>query len=154
MRRFSFRLQRVMDAKASEERQCQRELGEAQDELGRQQQRMEQLAEEMERQRQRQREMNRTTVTVSQLRLHDQWNGNLKRVVKHQEKEIEKASEEVELRRLKLLEVTREKKVLERLKEKRLEAHNQQLKTEQQNTLDDIGGKMSANSAGGNGLKL
>ena len=63
---------------------------------------------------------------------------HLDRKKESQEKVVESAAEELESRRKKLVEATKEKKIFERLKERDREAHNEAQRKEEQALSDDL----------------
>jgi flagellar FliJ protein len=63
---------------------------------------------------------------------------HLDRKRESQEKVVESAEEELESRRKKLVEATKEKKIFERLKERDRETHNEAQRKEEQALSDDL----------------
>lgn len=139
MKRFRFRLQRVMDAKLSEERLRQRELGEAQGLLLEQEEILRNLIEQLADEEVQQRQRIQGSMRAGDAVLHNSWYRELRTKIRTQNQEVDKASKLVEEARERLVEVSKEKRVLERLKERRQEEHRRASLTETQNMLDDIG---------------
>ncbi len=146
MKKFTFRLQRVLDAKESEEKEKQRELGVAQRELTEAEHQLAHLQEQLQEELQRANELNQGTVQAWQALTQHRWQKHLAGEIRKAQKDVEQAREIVEQARDVLIETSREKRVLEKLREKQYEEHQKLVLTELQNQLDDIGGRM----AGGN----
>ncbi len=144
LKRFAFRLQRVLDAKESEEKERQRELGEAQGALLNAEKRLAGLKDDLKEQVKVTRALLKREATVAELRTNDDWQHLLRKKIRMQADEIVKLAEAVEQCRIRLLEVTKEKKVLEKLREKQFEEHQKEMNTIQQNQLDDIGSRSAA----------
>ena len=151
MKRFKFRLQRVMDAKLSEERLRQRELGEALAYLQEQEAKLTQLEEELAEEERQQRERIKGAMRAGDALLQHSWYRELRTRIRQQGEELNKAAVKVEESRQRLVEVSKDKKVLERLKEKRQEEHRKATLTETQAMLDDVGARqrsVNGNQAG------
>lgn len=141
MKKFKFRLQRVLDAKQSVEDQRKRELGVAQQVLAAEEKTLAQLHAELEEVRKAERKLMQGGVKAGELMVQHRWKRELGVKLESQAKKVRKASEEIEVARERLVEASKDKKVLEKLKEKRLEEHNKEVQNQQQNLLDDIGAR-------------
>ncbi|MCB2198257.1 flagellar export protein FliJ [bacterium] len=139
MKRFRFRLQRVMDAKLSEERLRQRELGDAQGLLLEEERKLRTLIDQLADEEVQQRQRIQGSMRAGDAVLHNSWYRELRTRIRTQNLEVDKAAKLVEEARERLTEVSKEKRVLERLKERRQEEHRQATLSETQNMLDDIG---------------
>lgn len=146
MKKFTFRLQRVLDAKESEEKEKQRELGVAQRELTEAERLLADLQAQLKEEQQRANEQNQGTVQAWQALTQHRWQKHLAGEIRKAEQDVVKALDQVEKARDILIETSREKRVLEKLREKQHEEHQKLVLSELQNQLDDIGGRM----AGGN----
>ncbi len=131
-----------MDAKQGEERLRQRELGIEQQKLSDQELKLHQLSEDLKQADEEQREKLKKGSKVAELLLRHQWQRSLRTRIRGQQKEVEKQEVQVEKAREVLVDVSREKKVLEKLRDRRFEEHQTQLKHETQNQLDDIGARL------------
>ena len=141
MKKFKFRLQRVLDTKEDFERQRQRELGEAQQGLMIAEEKLDTLNREAEEQDERQRILISGRAKVAELMVNNRWRVELRKRIALQSKEVKRCERLVEERRLILLEATKERKVLEKLKEKQREQHRKEYFGEQQRILDEIGSR-------------
>lgn len=142
MKKFTFRLQRLMDAKEGEERLRQRELGIEQQKLSEEEGKLNKLSDDLDQVNNDQRERLKKGSKAGDLLLSHQWQRSLKTKIRGQEKEVEKQEGKVEKARDILVDVSREKKVLEKLKDRRKAEHQYQVNTETQNQLDDIGARL------------
>jgi len=140
MRKFKFRLQKLMDAKAGEEKLRQRELGMEQHRLSQEEEKLKSLSDALEQTDENLREKLSGQVKAGELMIHHQWQRSLKTKINVQTQEVRKQDRVVEEARDRLVETSRDKKVLENLREKRFTEHQHQVNTETQNQLDDIGG--------------
>lgn len=143
MKRFRFRLQRVLDAKETEERQRQRDLGFAQAELTRQQAALLDLEQQLAEEEAVQREMVKRPVRAGDALMQHRWHRELRSRIRMQAEQVQKAAEKVEEARRILVEASKERRVLERLKERRLDEYRKAELTQMQNHLDDVGSRRS-----------
>ena len=77
-------------------------------------------------------------VSVRDLKNNFNYARHLDRNKESQGKQVAKAKENLESKRTELVEATKRKKILERLKERDRENHNKALKKEEQAIIDDI----------------
>ena len=141
MKKFKFRLQRVLDTKGSDEKMRQRDLGIAQQTFNTEEERLKNLNTELREQSEKQRSLVSGSAKVADLVMNHRWQRQLNTRISKQTEEVEHCGEVVEERRQELLETSREKKVLERLKEKKFEEYRITELTAQQNALDDLGSR-------------
>jgi flagellar FliJ protein len=146
MKKFKFRLQRVLETKESEERQKKRELGEKQNLLAQEEAVLTQLLAQIDDHEQKQRHSIEVSSNAGDLLRQHRWQLELNKQKKQQLHNINKCEKEVEKARLALVEATREKRVLEKLKEKQLEEYKKYLTAEEQKVLDDVGARNHSSS--------
>jgi len=151
MKKFKFRLQRVLETKEGIEKQRQRELGAKQGELLRQQKKLSELKEELKEQNKSQREKVSGSASAGELVMLHRWQLQLEKQIVEQLVKVSTAEKAVEKARLVLVEASKERKVLEKLREKRFEEHKKISLSQEQNILDDVGGRMNNGSALENG---
>ncbi len=151
MKRFHFRLQKVLDAREVVEREAQRKLGEAQRTLTELETVKNQIQTEIAQLVKQQRNMLGGTVTAGTAMQHHRWQRELEKRLRTQIEKCREAEKVVAQRRQELLDATRERKVLDRLKEKKRAEHTQLTLKEQQATLDDIGGRAATRAESTNG---
>jgi flagellar protein FliJ len=141
MKKFQFRLQRVLETKEVAERECQRLLGEIQQQLTIAENELRVLNEELENERDGQREMIKGTIRAGDFVLRHKYQKDLELRISFKKSEINKIASKVEKARIVLIEASKEKKVLEKLHDRRFEEHKKDTATKQQNILDDIGAR-------------
>ncbi len=141
MKKFQFRLQRVLETKEVAERECQRKLGEIQHQLTIAENELRVLTDELELEREGQRKMVQGIIRAGDYVLRHKYQKDLELRISFKNSEINKIASKVEKARLILIEASKEKKVLEKLKERRFEEHRKETETKQQNILDDIGAR-------------
>jgi flagellar FliJ protein len=144
MKRFRFRLQRVLDARESEEKQVQRRLGEALAAVAEQERLLGELRSELQTQREATRGLVKGRMRAGEALDHIRWEQALLSRIAERERELELAQKQAEEIREELVEVRRRKKVLENLKEKQWQEHLEAFKAQQQNLLDDIGSRSAS----------
>ena len=141
MKAFSFNLQKVLDLRKFHEEEAKIELGRAVGALAELEGKVVTLGEERAKAANEQISPGNSPVTIQQymyyiLRL-DQYKGFLL-------SEIETAKENVDKARELYLEASRERKVLDKLKEKRQAEHKKQMLVEETKALDDISAQIYA----------
>lgn len=141
MKRFHFRLQKLMDAKESEEKEKQRLFGEAQQLVIESEMELNSLEDALEQSIRERRTLQERKVSIAELMIHDKWKIHLQKKIREQQTIIRQRMEIAEDRREELVIVSQEKRVLEKLKEKRWADHEKQLNAEEQSFLDDLGSR-------------
>lgn len=141
MKRFRFRLEKVLDARTIVEREAQIQLGEAQQVLNEREAKRDEIIEELDFLSEQQRKIISSGVTAGKAMQHHRWQRELTKQLRTQNDKCREAEINVAKRRTELLEASRERRILERLKEKKRLEHNQLNQKEQQAVLDEIGGR-------------
>ncbi len=141
MKTFRFRLQRILDTKVSEEREKKRELGEAQKQLTREEDILSGYHEDLKTHKELHRKVVKKSPKVADLVLNDRWRRQLQAKIRVQGEVVKKSQLNVEEKRAVLIEVSREKKVLERLRSKRFDEHKKEELSEEQKTFDEVGSR-------------
>jgi len=141
MKRFRFRLEKVLDARSIAERDAQTKLGEAQQILIALEAKRDEIIAELDFLSEQQREILSNGVTAGKAMQHHRWQRELTKQLREQNDKCREAEINVAKRRTKLLHATRERQVLDRLKEKRKSEHEKLNQKEQQAILDEIGGR-------------
>lgn len=149
MKKFNFRLQKLMDAKQGEERQKQRELGFEQSKLSEEEERLGKLDKDRQEADSGQRKLIGSSAKVSDLLVQHFWQRTLDKKIRVQEEVVDEQEQQVEDARERLVEVSREKKLLEKLRERRFNEHKVQNDRSQQNQLDDIAARKRDENSGG-----
>ncbi len=141
MKKFKFRLQRVIDVRKTKENECQRELSLSKEELKRHEEELEQeMAESSESEKKLRKALKQKINAGGLAALHDYTTWTNKKVQLQSDRtEVQRL--EVNLKRKTLIQASKEKKVLERLKEKRFAEHQDQQKKEDQAFMDELGSR-------------
>lgn len=136
MRRFEFSLQKVLDYRQRREEQALRAFAEAQAQLAQERAVLESLLHEREaclRRSQRRHRLMMSMLTVEQTYL-----SALEERIVVQRERVTQAERLLEERRQALLEAQRERKALERLREKQYEQWRQEMLRVEQKALDEL----------------
>ena len=148
MKQFEFRLQKVMETTRAREDLQKRELALALAEVERNEAMLERmldkLAEELEEFSGRR---DSGVIRVSELMQYASYTDKLLGEIGRQRGEIVKLAELVEGHRCKLLEITKDKKILERLKEKRYDEYRKKLRQVEQKFMDELSARSFHNGA-------
>ena len=139
MKQFEFRLQKVMETTRAREELQKKELAVALGELARGEALLEQMIGRLEEELERFRGRRGTgSVKVSTFVQYASYTDGLLSEINRQRGEIEKLARLADEHREKLIEITRDKKILEKLKEKRFEEYRRKLRQVEQKFMDEI----------------
>ncbi len=148
MKQFEFRLQKVMETTHAREELQKKELALALAEVERNEAMLERmldkLAEELEAFSGRGKS---GAIRVSQMMQYANYSDKMLGEINSQRQEIVKLAELVEGHRRRLLEITKDKKILERLKEKRFEEYRRKLRQVEQKFMDELSARNFHNGA-------
>lgn len=136
MRRFEFSLQKVLDYRQRREEQALRAFAEAQAQLAHEQALLESL--QHEREACLHRSQRRHRLKVQMLTVEQTYLSALEERIEEQRERVAQAQRLLEERRAALLEAQRERKALERLREKQYEQWRQEMLRVEQNALDEL----------------
>jgi flagellar FliJ protein len=134
MKRFAFRLQRVLDIRSRIRDERRQELGARQAEL----QREEALLAELEAELLLARIEEGGTYSASELQMVGAYAIRLRSQIERQLVRIEGAKQAVEEARARYIEATKDTQVLEKLREKRREEYTQEVLLEEGRNLDEV----------------
>lgn len=138
MNRFRFRLESVLKVREAKEDAKKREFGVKMGHLHREEGRMNELEDQSEHHDKSRMEKGVGRITVHGL-IHDFFYArHLEKKQEDQQVLVDKAREDMEGKRSELVEASKEKKVLERLKEKKHEEWNKAAVKEEQDLIDEI----------------
>lgn len=139
MKKFRFRLQKVMEFKEDIEKQRMLVLGEAKKRVQIEEEKLRNLQHQDQECRNRVSEKeSENQINPVEMNLYYQYLKGLEDRMELQGDLILKAEEEAEKKRQALLAVTKERKILEKLKEKRLADYTSELLKKEQFLLDDL----------------
>ena len=139
MKQFEFRLQKVMETTRAREELQKKELAMALAELDRNETQLEQMLDHLEQEvEQFADRRKKKAIKVSTLVQYASYTDNLLAEIDRQRRDIEKLARLADEQRDKLIEITRDKKILEKLKEKRFEEYRRKLRQVEQKFMDEI----------------
>jgi flagellar FliJ protein len=148
MARFVFKLQPVLNVKRQVEDNIKNELGKAVRKLEEEKQKLAALVNVLEGIVAEFNDRTRKT-TVSKLILYNAYLSLLDFKIKQQKVNVNKASVNVDKIREELIFAMKERKIMEKLKEKKYEMYLDDLKAAEQKTNDDLAGYMYINGIAG-----
>jgi flagellar FliJ protein len=139
MKSFQFRLQKYLDLKRQEEKMCRLLLAEAQAAYDRELERLKQVGERIAALTGYGRQMRSQRLEVGQLVLLETFLTTLAEERERQAGMVAAALERLDETRESYLAVQRERKLLERVRDSRWHNYYQELLSEEQKELDEIG---------------
>ncbi|TKJ42228.1 flagellar export protein FliJ [candidate division LCP-89 bacterium B3_LCP] len=139
MKKFIFRLQRVAEIRKKKEKECQRDFALSMDELNRQEELLSHEEGESEKSHQGLHRALEKGHSAGELTTLDGWRTRKLKMLDDQIERTEKQRQEVEVKRKGLLQATKEKKILEKLKERRKAEHQISVQREERLFLDELG---------------
>jgi len=156
MKQFQFRLQKVMETTQIKEEIKKRELAKAMQKLRDNEAQLETLLGSLKEHISHIESCHkRSTLKVSELSHLSGYMEKLGQEIMAQTKKIARFAEEARVYREKLLEITKDKKVLERLKDKKYEEFKKKLRSMEQKFMDEVSTRSYVNGnnkAKGNGI--
>ena len=156
MKQFQFRLQKVMETTQTREEIKKRELARAMQKLRKNEAELETMLEVLEEHISHfETCRRRSTLKVSKLRNLSSYMEKLRQEIQTQTKKIAQLAEEARDHREKLLEITKDKKVLEKLKDRKYKEFKKKLRSMEQKFMDEVSARSYANGkskANGNGI--
>lgn len=138
MKKFDFKLQTVLDKRTIDEEEAQRILGECRRELVALQKKLQDLKDNRDRCQDRLKATEGCTLDQSERRQTFLYLGQLRDAIDGCVAEIQVGETAVEQARLQLIEATKNKSIVEKLKDKQKKAHSKAVAVHEQKTLDDI----------------
>ncbi|MCS6948885.1 MAG: flagellar export protein FliJ [Armatimonadota bacterium] len=136
MRRFEFSLQQVLEYRQRREEQMLRAFAEAQAQLAHERSVLDRLLTEREACLYRSQRQNRLTIEI--LTVEQNYLSALEERIEVQRERVAQAERTLEERRQALIEAQRERKALERLREKQYEQWRQEMLRAEQKALDEL----------------
>ena len=139
MKQFEFRLQKVMETTRAREELQKKELARALADLDRNETLLDQMLDHLEQEVEQFAGIRKKgAIKVSTLAQYASYTDSLLAKIGRQRQEIEKLAKLADEHRDKLIEITRDKKILEKLKEKRFEEYRRKLRQVEQKFMDEI----------------
>ena len=137
MKRFSFRLDKVLDARRLQEQQTQRRLAEAQHEKLRRQKLLEKAESELSRQEKMQRRLLTRGLNAGEALINHKFRQKLSEDTEERSQAVQESEEQVFEKRTELTKAMQRRKVLESLRERRKAEYKLDVERTEQNELDD-----------------
>ena len=137
MKRFSFRLDKVLDARRLQEQQTQRRLAEAQHEKLRRQKLLEKAESELSRQEKMQRRLLTRGLKAGEALINHKFRQKLSEDTEERSQAVQESEEQVFEKRTELTKAMQRRKVLESLRERRKAEYKLDVERTEQNELDD-----------------
>lgn len=139
MKQFEFKLQKVMETTKTREELRKRELAKALVIFAQNESLLEAMLDRLEEQIEEYNTRKlKPSMTASDLINFSHYTEKLLTDIQHQKKTIEDLAEKVRQHREKLIEITKDKKILERLKERRYEEYRKKLRSMEQKFMDEL----------------
>ncbi len=138
MAKYTYRLQSLINIKEKLEEQKKNELAVENNKLNQEKQVLTELYQEMSSTLDKQEKEQKQSINAIQLQLYINYTDKLKIEIKQQLDKVEKQEKKTEEVRLELLEYTKAKKSLEKLKEKDYENYLEEEKRAEQKLVDEI----------------
>lgn len=140
MKKFQFRLQKLLEIKEHKEKLVENELAKAERKKYKLIEKKDHLLDEYQDSKVKmKKEEQKKILTVDRMLMYQRFFRRLKAGVASQNKLIHLADEEIKLVNDRLIEARKERRGLERLKEKKLKSYNYELEKEEQNFFDEVG---------------
>jgi flagellar FliJ protein len=143
MKKFTFRLQKLLDIKTAQERKIQHELSV---EIGKQnvlKEKQQMLRAGVERQKELNHKlMSEKKSTIDSLKQYHRYSTYADVVIKNSQKEIDAMQPAIDEIRSRLSEAVKERRSIEKLKDRKFEQWKYQVKREEEKELDEINMKI------------
>lgn len=136
--KFNFRLKPVLNIKMQKEDILKAELGRALEILNKENKKLDLMVCELRNYIIEYKELLKKTWTVCDVSIYNAYFDKQKKMIEIQRANVNKAKENADKVRKELIDVTKEKKMLEKLEEKKRAAFNRMLLGEEQKLIDEI----------------
>ncbi|MFC1606771.1 flagellar export protein FliJ [Candidatus Latescibacterota bacterium] len=138
MNRFRFRLENVLRYRGILEEEKKRVFGEAMRKLQHEEHKLNQLGTDLEDHEHLMTETSKGSISAHKLRNNYFYARSLDGKIRIQKKRIQDEEKVVDSKRSDLIESTKRKKIIERLKERHREVHKQAQEKEEQGIVDEL----------------
>ena len=138
MRKFRFRLQKVMELRQHREKEKQRDLAQAKNKLRQEGERLEALNHTKDECQTKVKKKKKDKLNLKELSLYQIYLANLHHQIKGQRTEVGKSEKEVENKRGEFLEKSKEKKILENLRKSKLLNYKEEINRIEQKETDEL----------------
>lgn len=141
MKRFNFRLQRVLDIKSTIEKVKNRDFLTANNEFQKAVNKLQKFVDTRNKYQENLHQLEKKGIEITYINFYFRYFRMLENQISFQHRMIDIAREEMEKRRLILIDAVKERRILERLKEKKREQYNYEFSIEEQLLSDEISGR-------------
>ncbi len=139
MKKFRFPLEQVMEVREIKKKDCQRQLAKSVEELHQAEKKLQEAQENSHSSNEKLRQALQQSAHAGILTSLDRWRRRQEGEMLAQDQRTHQHREQVDHRRAALLLAAKEKRILERLRERRLEEHRDECLKEEQSFLDELG---------------
>lgn len=141
MKRFNFRLQRVLDIKSTIEKVKNKDFLTANSEFLKAVNKLQKFVDTRNKYQENLHQVEKKGIEITYINFYFRYFRMLENQISFQHRMIDIAREEMEKRRLILIDAVKERRILERLKEKKREQFNYEFSKEEQLLSDEISGR-------------
>lgn len=141
MKRFNFRLQRVLDIKSTIEKVKNKDFLTANSEFLKAVNKLQEIVGTRNKYQENLHQVKKKGIEITYINFYFRYFRMLENQISFQHRMIDIAREEMEKRRLILIDAVKERRILERLKEKKREQYNYEFSKEEQLLSDEISGR-------------
>lgn len=140
MKRFVFKLQKLLDIRVHKEKRIKNELAKAQFERNTIFFKREGYSRELESGRAKMAEdLKNSVLSGETLQMYQRYFNRLKEQISHKDAEIRSADERIAVINERLIEARKERRILERLKENQWKEYQYEVRKEEQEFFDEVG---------------
>lgn len=137
MEKFNFKFEKILDYKKTIESHKKNEYGKIQQKLTKEEKTLENYYEFKDKLKNKKDQSNKKT-NIANLQLYNNYLNDMNKLISAQEGIIDQTKKELKVAQNELLEVSKEKKIFEKLKENKYEEHLYDIKKEEEKLIDTI----------------
>jgi flagellar protein FliJ len=152
MNTFRFRLQPVLDLRANRQEQAQKKLADSVRALQAEEERLTAMYQELSSYYGEWNEQRKNFTDINDVRIYQRYLGRLERNVKEQMAQIRRQEQVVNGMRAALIQATKDKKIMERLKDKRYQEFLETINKLERNFMDEIASRGAAQARTGGAM--
>ena len=138
LKKFSFSLESVLNVRRMKEEKYEKEFSKAIMELEQERNTLKELENRVCEKQLELRMISQNPFSSDKILLFEHFLEHLEQDVEKQVKRIEKVSNDVEIKRLQLIEATKDKKIIDKLKDKEYARHHDEVNRQERTILDEI----------------
>ncbi|NPV25923.1 MAG: flagellar export protein FliJ [Firmicutes bacterium] len=138
MRRFKFKLQTNLDLVYKREELLKQEFFQQQKRFNQEMKALKQLRERCQQLQDEMRGVVQGTLNLARIKLYNDFFPMLLKQIKQQSIQVESARQDLESARHALMKIVKEKKILEKLRQRQWEIYQQEVLREEQKVIDEL----------------